>query len=189
VAIQRGRAEPLICVNKMDLLQDPAELEVLNAYQEIGVPVLLCSASTGVGISDLLDALAGRTCVFTGHSGVGKSSVLNAICPALGLATREVSAVHNKGQHTTSSSCLHVLPNGTTVIDTPGIREFGLWEIGPDELRGYFREFAEYSSGCAYADCTHTHEPDCGVREALDAGRIPRARFDAYLRMLESLRS
>jgi ribosome biogenesis GTPase len=189
VAIQRGGAEPLICVNKIDLLQDGGELDALDAYRAVGVPVVLCSAATGVGIPELLEILSGRTCVFTGHSGVGKSSVLNTICPELGLATHGVSAVHNKGQHTTTSSSLHFLPNGTRVIDTPGIREFGLWEISQAELPGYFNEFSEYSGACAYGDCTHTHEPDCAVRDAVSREQIPRARFEAYLRMRATLES
>lgn len=187
VAIQRGGAEPLICVNKIDLLQDRRELEALDVYRAIGVPVVLCSAATGAGVSELMDALSGLTCVFTGHSGVGKSSVLNAICPSLALATHQVSGAHNKGQHTTTSSSLHILANGTKVIDTPGIRQFGLWEISAEELRGYFHEFGHFSHGCPYANCTHTHEPGCEVREAARRGDIAQARFDAYLRILQSL--
>ncbi len=189
VAIQRGGAEPLICVNKIDLMQDPRELDALDVYRAIRVPVVLCSASTGEGLPELLEALSGRTCVFTGHSGVGKSSVLNAICPALGLATREISAAHDRGQHTTTSSSLHFLENGTKVIDTPGIRQFGLWEISPDELHVYFREFGDYARACGYGDCTHTHDPDCAVREAVERGDISRLRFDAYLRILATLRT
>ena len=187
VAIQRGGAKPLICVNKIDLLQDERELEALDVYRTIGVPVVLCSAATGAGVSELMDALSGLTCVFTGHSGVGKSSVLNAICPSLALATHQVSAANNKGQHTTRSSSLHILANGTKVIDTPGIRQFGLWEIGAEELRWYFNEFGQFSHGCPYANCTHTHEPGCEVKEAVRRGDIPQARFDAYLRILQSL--
>ena len=187
VAIQRGGAEPLICVNKIDLMQDPRELEVLDAYREIGVPVVLCSAATGAGISELMDALAGLTCVFSGQSGVGKSSVLNAICPSLALATHDVSAANNKGQHTTTSSSLHILANGAKVIDTPGIRQFGLWEISAEELRGYFHEFDRFSLDCPYADCTHTHEPGCEVRDAVRRGEIAQGRFDAYLRIRQSL--
>ena len=187
VAIRRGGAEPLICVNKIDLLQDPRELDALQVYREVGVPVVLCSAATGVGISELITALAGLTCVFSGQSGVGKSSVLNAVCPSLALATKTVSAAHNKGQHTTTSSSLHILANGTTVIDTPGIRQFGLWEISAEQLSAYFHEFELFSSGCTFANCTHTHEPGCGVKEALLRGDIAQARFDAYLRIRQSL--
>ena len=187
VAIQRGGAEPLICVNKIDLLQDRRELDALNVYREAGVPVVLCSAATGAGISELLTALTGLTCVFSGQSGVGKSSVLNAVCPSLALATKAVSEAHNKGRHTTTSSSLHVLANGTRVIDTPGIRQFGLWEISAEELGAYFREFGRFSLGCLYANCTHTHEPGCEVKEAVLRGGIAQARFDAYLRIRQSL--
>ncbi len=187
VAIQRGGAEPLICVNKIDLLEDRRELEALDVYRSVGVPVVLCSAATGAGISELMDALAGKMCVFSGQSGVGKSSVLNAICPSLALATKDVSAAHNKGQHTTTSSSLHTLANGTRVIDTPGIRQFGLWEISAEELSSYFQEFDPFAGDCPFTNCTHTHEPGCQVKGALARGDIAQARFDAYLRIRQSL--
>ena len=186
-AIQRGGAKPLLCVNKIDLVQDPRELEVLNIYRDLGVPVVLCSAATGAGIPELIGALAGLTCVFTGHSGVGKSSVLNAICPSLALATREVGTVDKRGKHTTTSSSLHILANETKLIDTPGIRQFGLWEIGVDELRGYFQEFGAFALRCTYADCTHMGEPGCQVQEAARRGDIAPARLASYLRIRETL--
>ncbi|MEO8126062.1 MAG: ribosome small subunit-dependent GTPase A, partial [Bryobacteraceae bacterium] len=188
VAIRRGGADPLICVNKSDLLQDARELDILDIYRDIGIPVVLCSAATGAGISDLMDTLTGLTCVFTGHSGVGKSSVLNAICPALALPIGEVSSgADRKGRHTTTSSSLHMLANGTKVIDTPGIRQFGLWEIGAGDLQAYFQEFERFALRCTYADCTHTHQPGCKVEEAVRAGDIAAERFASYRRIRETL--
>jgi ribosome biogenesis GTPase len=187
IAIENSRAAPLICVNKSDLLDQsgpPLEVEI---YRALSIPVLLCSAATGQGIEELAVALAGKTCVFTGHSGVGKSSLLNALAPDLGLATGAISAAHGRGRHTTTSATLHVLPNGATIIDTPGIREFGLWRVGRDDLRSYFPEMRDLAVFCEFRDCTHTHEPVCAVKEAVERGSIARARYAAYLRIWQTL--
>jgi ribosome biogenesis GTPase len=187
VAIQRGGAQPLLCVNKVDLA-DENELEqartMLAIYSELGVPVIWISAETGAGLGELRDALRGKTAVFVGHSGVGKSSTLNALAPDLALRTSEVHKF-GAGRHTTSSSTLHDLGEGTLIIDTPGIREFGLWQMDPESLRWYFPEFAEASQFCRYPDCTHTHEPVCGVKEAVLEGTLPAARYQTYIRLLE----
>ena len=188
IAIEQSGADPLLCVNKCDLLAAEEELAPLIPYQETGVPVVLCSAATGDGTDLLADALAGKTCVFAGHSGVGKSSLLNALAPGLGLATGAVSEHRHRGRHITTSSSMHFLPNGAVVIDTPGIREFGLWEAGPEEVRRSFHEFDRWSAGCAFPDCSHVHEPRCAVKEAVEAGQIPRVRYAAFLRILNTLR-
>jgi ribosome biogenesis GTPase / thiamine phosphate phosphatase len=181
IAIGKSGAAPLICVNKVDLQASPEELDPMRPYQDVGIPVLFCSAATGVGLAELLDALAGKLCVFAGHSGVGKSSLLNALNPQLEIATGSVSSANEKGRHTTTSSALYRLPNGATVIDTPGIREFGLWDVSKDDLRNYYQEFASHS--CAFSDCTHTHEPDCGVKQAVATGAIPKPRYESYARI------
>ena len=186
IAIGKSGAEPLVCVNKIDLVESAADLEPLEPYREAGVPLLCCSAATGEGIATLGDALAGRLCVFAGHSGVGKSSLLNALLPDLKLATGAVSEANEKGRHTTTSSSLHQLANGAMVIDTPGIREFGLWAVSREDVRGYYREFDGWE--CAFADCSHVHEPDCGVKRAVEAGEISGERYRGYLRVWESLR-
>jgi ribosome biogenesis GTPase / thiamine phosphate phosphatase len=185
IAIGKSGAESLVCVNKIDLLASPEEIQPLRPYQDVGIGVMFCSASSGVGLEALSDALAGKLCVFAGHSGVGKSSLLNALDPRLDIATGSVSAGNEKGRHTTTSSALYHLPNGAIVIDTPGIREFGLWDVSKDDLRRYYREFA--SCQCAFSDCTHTHEPDCGVKAAVASGAIPEARYESYARILASL--
>lgn len=190
VAIGRGGAEPVLCVNKLDLLEPAereAELDRLEPYRALGVPVLQCSAETGEGIAELRQALAGKLCAFVGHSGVGKSSLLNALGPELALRTAATSESHGKGRHTTTASTLHELAGGIRIIDTPGIRGFGLWKLEADELHRHFPEFEEPAAGCRFGDCTHVHEPGCGVRQALEAGAIAPARFEAYLRILQSL--
>jgi ribosome biogenesis GTPase len=187
IAIGKSGAQPLICVNKLDLLGSDADLEPLTPYRAAGIPVIACSASTGAGIGQLSEALAGKVCVLSGHSGVGKSSLLNALDSRLRLATGAVSAGNAKGRHTTTSSSLHRLANGAAIIDTPGIREFGLWNIGAAEVRNFFQEFEQHSPDCPFRDCSHTHEPDCAVKSAVERGEVQPVRYSAYRRVLESL--
>ena len=143
IAIERSGADAVLCVNKADLINDNGSPAELNLYRELGIPTVLCSAATRTGIDDLASRLAGKTCVFTGHSGVGKSSLLNALAPDAGLVTGAVSSAHQKGRHTTTSATLHALPNGASIIDTPGIREFGLWQVTRENLRTYFPEMRD----------------------------------------------
>jgi len=185
IATGRSGAVPLLCVNKIDLLASAEELDPLKPYQELGVDVCLCSAATGEGLDQLAQALAGRLCVFAGHSGVGKSSLLNALDPTLELTTGLVSHGNERGTHTTTSSALYRLPNGAVVIDTPGIREFGLWAVSEADVRRYYAEFGRYT--CAFADCIHIHEPHCGVKEAVATGGIAQTRYEGYIRILHSL--
>jgi ribosome biogenesis GTPase len=185
IAIGKSGAEALVCVNKIDLLENAGEFTPLAPYESLGLPVIRCSATTGQGIGQLSDALAGKLCVFAGHSGVGKSSLLNALDSGLTLDTSAVSSGNQRGRHTTTSSALYHLPNGAMIIDTPGIREFGLWDINPADVRAYYREFEDRA--CAFGDCSHTHEPDCGVKAAVQAGEIARARYEGYLRILQTM--
>jgi ribosome biogenesis GTPase len=181
IAIEASGAEPLICVNKIDLGGSGAELQ---PYRDLGIPVIECSAATGAGMEQLRSALTGKLCVFTGHSGVGKSSLLNALAPEADAATGDVSEAHGKGRHTTTGSRLYELEDGAVIIDTPGIREFGLWDIPQEEVRLYFHEFDAFAVQCGFGDCTHTHEPRCAVKEAVEAERIPRPRYESYLRII-----
>jgi ribosome biogenesis GTPase len=191
IAAQRGGAAPVLCVNKVDLLgseeERETELAKLRPYRELGIPALLCSTTEGQGIDALLHALAGKLCVFVGHSGVGKSSLINAVHPELGLATNTLREGDGKGRHTTTASHLYDLPHGIQVIDTPGIREFGLWKLTPEEVRWYFEEFEPLASGCKFTNCSHTHEPACAVKRAVRQGRLSNARYDSYRRILATL--
>ena len=189
IAIENSGAEPLICVNKADLIaEDAGEIASLLApYRAIGIAVVLCSANTGQGLQEMTDLLAGRMCVFAGHSGVGKSSLLNALVPGLEIATQAVSQIHETGRHTTTGSRLYKLPGGGMIIDTPGIREFGLWQVTPAQVREYFHEFDGHSAECAFSDCSHTHEPNCAVTPAVATGLISAARYESYRRIMESV--
>lgn len=188
IAIERGGARPVICVNKIDQA-DEAEREelagVLAEYHEIGIPILFSSASTGEGLDRLREEVSGRTAVLVGHSGVGKSSLLTALDEQLQLAARELHSGGRSGRHTTTSSTLYEFPDGTRLIDTPGIREFGLFRLDKDELRFYFEEFEEYSLSCRFRNCSHLHEPDCAVQAAAREGKIP--RYERYVRIAEEL--
>src|SRR5258708_28072359 len=186
IAIGKSGAEALVCVNKVDLLESADEFEPLLPYERLGIAVIRCSAATGEGMGQLADVLAVKLCVFAGHSGVGKSSLLNALDSGLTLDTGAVSSGNQRGRHTTTSSALYSLSNGAMIIDTPGIREFGLWDVGQADVRRYYSGFE--GRACAFRGCSHTHEPDCGVKAAVEAGKIPRARYEGYLRILGTMK-
>lgn len=191
IAIQRGNAQPVVCVNKIDLLEPEdrdAELARLDVYRRLQVPVIGCSTRSGEGLDELRTHLEGKTTALVGHSGVGKSSILNAIDQRLQLA---VNTLHRRGtgRHTTTASTLYDFGGGTYLIDTPGIREFGLWDLDRDALRDYFPEFDEPSESCRFTDCTHVHEPHCEVKERLERGEIDAARYETYLRLYEDIGS
>jgi len=185
IAAEVGGVVPILCINKMDLVEK--EAPELEAYRELGIQVIATSCETGEGLDDLRKALRGKLCVFAGHSGVGKSSLLNSLQPELDLETREVSEATQRGKHTTSAARLYELDDGLRIIDTPGIRQLGLWGVSPEEVAFYFPEIAEQAAACKFRDCTHTHEPDCAVRQAVDEAQIPRLRFESFLRIRESL--
>ncbi len=188
IAVSRGGARPILCVNKRDLLTEANasfERAKLQPYRSL-MPVIEVSTLGGEGVSELESFIRGSTVVLVGHSGVGKSSIANAIEPGLGILCGEVSEGYGRGTHTTTASTLHTLHDGTRVIDTPGVRAFGLWEVDASTLEWYFPEFAEPGLRCKFRDCGHTHEPSCGVRSAVERGEIDRARYDTYLRLRDS---
>jgi ribosome biogenesis GTPase len=189
IAIQRGGAQPVLCVNKIDLLSAEElaeELAKLAPYRELEVPVIAVSTKTGEGLDALRLEVQGRMAALVGHSGVGKSSILNALDERLQLAT---GGLHRRGtgRHTTSRATLYDFGASTYLIDTPGIREFGLWDLDRESLRDYFPEFVEPSESCRFTNCTHVHEPDCEVKRRVDSGDVNRARYDTYVRLYESL--
>lgn len=177
----QGGLGAVVCLNKADLVDPTAYQPLVGLYSQLDVPALLTSATTGLGIGRLRDLLRGRQTVFAGQSGVGKSSLLNAIQPGLGLHVREVSETTQKGRHTTTTAELLRLDFGAWVFDTPGIRQFALWDIIPEEVEGFFPEFRPFVPLCAYPDCTHTHEDRCAVKRAVRRRQIDLSRYTSYL--------
>jgi len=183
-----GQLRPLILLNKVDLVEDPARYQpLIGYYAQLGIPVLLTSATTGYGLDHLRELLHGRVTVFAGQSGVGKSSLLNALMPDLHLPTRSVSAATEKGRHTTTYAQLLPLPDGGWVVDTPGVRQLQLWNIQREEVEGLFLEFRPFVPLCAFADCTHTHETGCAVQQAVARNRISLRRYHSYLGLFHDL--
>jgi ribosome biogenesis GTPase len=178
----------LICLSKADLLEEPAgELQAdVEAYRRLGYPVALVSAATGAGVAEFRERLRDRMSIFIGKSGVGKTTLLNALQPGLGLRVKAVNQVTGKGKHTTTHLEMFDLDFGGQVVDTPGMREFGLWKMDGADLAHAFVEFRPYLGRCRFgADCTHAHEPGCAVKAAVEAGQIAPRRYDSYLRMWE----
>ena len=185
---ESSQLETVIIANKLDLVGQERARELFAEYERIGYPVIYTSTKRGAGIDELRARLGGRISVVTGKSGVGKSSLLNVVQPGLGLATSEISEVVDKGRHTTRVAELIALdlPGGGYVADTPGIRELGLWQFPLDELDWCFREFRPFLDECYFSGCTHTHEPDCGVRAAVAAGQIGEERYQSYVRLRDA---
>ena len=186
IAIMKGGAKMVLAVNKCDLLNDSnrsEELGKLEPYRKL-MTIVECSTVDGTGTETLRQLISGQVCAFVGHSGVGKSSLANQLAPDLNLETGRVSDGYGRGTHTTTSSTLYRLSDGTQVIDTPGIRSFGLWDISKNELSLYFPEFDEFQSRCKFRNCTHTHEPSCAVKHAVNIGQLSAHRYDAYVRIL-----
>lgn len=176
-----GELRPVLVLNKADAV-DPAEFQPLvGAYSRIGVPTFLTSAQTGQGVNLLRERLRGRASVFAGQSGVGKTSLLNAVQPGLARRVGAVSDVNQKGRHTTTTAELVRLDSGGWVVDTPGVRQLALWNVKPEEAEGLFVEFAPFVARCRYPDCSHTHEDGCGVRAGVARGFIVDRRYTSYL--------
>lgn len=189
VAAEKGGIPTIhVVVNKIDILEKPAEAEaVFGLYDRIGYNVVYTSAVTGQGVDELRDILTGHISVFTGPSGVGKTSLLNAIQPGLGLRVSTVSHATTKGRHTTVHSEMFKLEGGGYVADTPGIRSIGIWDVEPHELEAYFVEIAPHVTDCKFPDCTHTHEPGCAVRAAAKRGEIAVSRYRSFLRLRKEI--
>jgi len=178
--------EPLIVVNKWELAGE-LDLLYVRIYEALGYRCVMASALCGIGIEALRETLVGRRSAFLGHSGVGKSSLLNALFPGVNLAVGEVSVQSQRGRHTTTASRLLPFEAGF-VIDTPGVREFGITGIAQGELADCFPEFREFAQQCRFQPCSHTHEPDCGVRAAVESDALAGFRYQAYLKILGEIR-
>jgi ribosome biogenesis GTPase len=180
VTAETSRIRPIICINKIDLI-DAADLQpLIGVYGQLGYQVFLTSARSGFGVDRVRQALTGCESVLIGQSGVGKSSLLNAVEPDLGLRVRQVSSENEKGRHTTTAAQLIPMSFGGFVVDTPGIRQFKLWDVIPEEVAGFFPELRPYVSYCRFPDCTHRHEADCAVKNAVADGRIDARRYESY---------
>jgi len=188
VSAESADIPALICLTKMDLVEGKPEAEEIRAvmaeYRAIGYPVTLTSAVTGAGLNELNAALCDRLSVFVGKSGVGKTSLLNAIEPGLGLRVQETSQSTGKGRHTTTHFEMFSLAGSGSIIDTPGIREFGLWNVEQDDLALFFPEMRSFVGTCKFGlDCEHDQEPGCAIRKAVGAGTISPYRYQSYLKL------
>jgi ribosome biogenesis GTPase len=185
VAAGKGELDPIICLNKMDLVEPPEIEPTANIYRELGYPVILTSARLRHGMDELRQRLRDVTSVLAGHSGVGKSTLLKQLHPGIQVKTAEVNAKTGRGKHTTTAAELVRLPSGGYVIDTPGIRQFGLWDLTPEDVQTYFVDIAKYGQDCRFRNCSHTVEPGCAVREAVQQRLIHPLRYQSFLKLQE----
>ena len=181
------RVPVILVFNKTDLLTDDEahyQQLLINLYQTIGYECRVISAETGEGVDELKTLLPGKITLLSGNSGVGKSTLINRLVPGVNLRTAEISDAHNTGQHTTTFSEMIRLEGGGWVVDTPGIKGFGTFDMEPEELTSYFKEIFRFSQDCRFSNCTHTHEPGCAVLKALEDHYISQIRYQSYLSML-----
>ncbi|MEZ8141522.1 ribosome biogenesis GTPase RsgA [Enterovibrio norvegicus FF-33] len=190
IATEQVDFKPLIVINKIDLLDDEG-LEmvrnILSLYHDIGYEVMMVSQKSGEGMVALKAKLADVTSIFVGQSGVGKSSLVNVLLPEVNAHTCEVSENSGLGQHTTTTARLYHFPNGGDLIDSPGVREFGLWHLEPEQVTQGFKEFGDYLGGCKFRDCKHKDDPGCLIREAVEEGKISIERFESYHKIIDSM--
>ncbi len=185
---ERDGIPPVICINKIDLVEDEGMVrEPMRLYSDMGYEVVLCSVPDMKGIERLRLLMAGARSIMAGPSGAGKTSLIAALAPGLDIRVGIVSRKTGKGRHTTTHFEFHRLEGGGYLGDTPGIREFGMWGLSKQTLYTCFRDIREFGSGCRFATCTHSHEPGCGVKDAVEKGLISEERFNSYLKILEEL--
>jgi ribosome biogenesis GTPase / thiamine phosphate phosphatase len=192
VAAESYHIPVTILVNKIDALRKKDERvldEILDIYPALGYPVITASAEQRIGLEEVSALLRDRTTLVAGHSGVGKSTLVNALNPELSIRTKKISSKWEKGMHTTTFATMYEVFPGSYIIDTPGIKEFFVIEIQPEELSGYFPEMRERVGGCQYNNCLHYNEPGCAIKTAVEQGEIAYSRFENYLNILENIRS
>ncbi|KAA6209602.1 small ribosomal subunit biogenesis GTPase RsgA [Avibacterium paragallinarum] len=190
VVCENANIPAVILLNKVDLLSEEQRQQVetqLKIYQDIGYQTMMISAKTGKHMQDLTALLSSGTSIFVGQSGVGKSSLINAILPEVNAQVGEVSELSGLGKHTTTSSRLYHLPQGGDLIDSPGIREFGLWHLNAEQITKGYREFQYFLGTCKFRDCKHLNDPGCALKEAVEKGKIHPIRFNNYHNLIESL--
>lgn len=189
VAAHHFNIKACIAVNKIDLLskEDKHLHHLLTTYKNLGYPLIEVSAEQKLHLDPLREQLKGHTSIFVGQSGVGKSSLINSLLPDVQTTVGEVSSATGKGKHTTTAAMLYHFPFGGDLIDSPGIREFSLWQVPNDSLEASFPELRQLSEHCQFRDCSHLNEPGCAVKKGLDNGSIERARFESFLRIKESM--
>lgn len=183
ISAEKGGVRPIIVLNKADLVNLADYQWIIGLYSQLGYEVVVTSASGGLGLQRIREVLSRGTTAFSGQSGVGKSSLLNMIQPGLNLKVREVSLWTAKGRHTTTSAELIRLDGGGYVVDTPGLRQFELWGVDPPEVEGYFVEFRPFIPLCKFPDCSHTHESECAVKDAVYWDQIHQGRYESYLKI------
>lgn len=180
-----------LVINKADLYEhDDKSLDMLadylDVYENAGYKSIVVSALTGMNMDLLREDMQGKKCLFAGHSGSGKSSLINVIKPGLKLKTGEISEAHNKGKHTTTFAELHPIDHSTWIVDTPGVKEFGIIDMEKAEIKDYFKEFRAFAEDCKFNNCMHLEEPNCKVKEAVESGEISHERYSSYLGILQS---
>lgn len=188
VAARHDSIQPVILLNKIDLIEKAPEMQQeLDEYQALGCEIAVTSATQQETIANLQQLVSTGNTVFVGQSGVGKSSLISALLPAETIRVGEISDATGKGKHTTTTAKLYHIPTGGCLVDSPGIREFGLWHVSPEALAAGFHEIADTAGYCKFADCTHTHEPHCAVKAAVEEGKILARRLASYLAIRDSL--
>lgn len=187
IAAQIGNLNPAIVINKIDLGLETPEREAVQVYRELGYNLFLTSGLCGTGLAEFRRYLKQHRSILTGHSGVGKSTILNMLLPGVNLSTREISHASGRGRHATSRIELFHLPEGGFVIDTPGIKVLGFWQLERDRLAGFYPEMRPFLDACRFTHCSHIHEPECAVKDAVARNEISALRYRTYTQIYHSI--